>query len=156
MVGFSRLTYALGRAGYIGPQFKRVTEVNMTPIVGIMVPAVLVVGMALFIRLDTLLFMANLAAVIVYLLIFISGWRCSAREGHFGMAACSVIGATVGGILLSAFLFHINWSALAILMGYGVMAAVYYGLVSSRRLQADAPEEAEAAMDEINSLVRGR
>lgn len=156
MVGFSRLTYALSRAGYIGPVFNRVTEVNMTPIVGIMIPAVGVVVMAFMIRLDTLLFMANMSAVVVYVLIFISGYRCSVRDGRPLLKACSLAGAVMGMILLGSFLFHINWNALGLLGIYGILAFGYFWSIRSGRLLADAPEEVEAATDEITVLVRGR
>ncbi len=155
-VGFSRLTYALGRAGYIGPLFKRVTDVNRTPYMGILVPGVLVIVMAMLVRLDTLLFMANLSAVVVYILIFISGCCCSARDGNPPLVACSLIGTVFGFVLLVSFLFHIDWRALGILAGYGIGTSAYYAIVSSGRLVADTPEEAEAVTDEINRLVRGR
>lgn len=155
-VGFSRLTYALSRAGYISPVFRQVTDANMTPYMGILIPGVLVILMVWMIGQETLLFMANLSAVVVYLLIFVSGYRCGAREEKPRLRSCSLAGAGVGLVLLSAFLFHPNYHAMGILAAFAVASAGYYKVFGSGRLQAEAPEEAEAAMDEINQLVKGR
>jgi len=156
IVGFSRISYSMGRAGYLHSIFTRMIGGSMTPWAAVAIPLVAVIVLAALMPLETLFFIANLAVMFVYALILISGFRHYKRERRWISAVASLVCCGMGTLFFLVFLMQANLLSVGILVAYVLFGTVMYAIGGSRRFMVDAPEELEAATDEISILVSER
>jgi ethanolamine permease len=165
---YSRITYALSRAGYL-PRFLSITGGRRTPWLALTVPAVLG-WLLVFIynRIDETTAIPNLVqisvfgALITYVLMMASFIVLRRREPDLPRAYRAPGGETTAGIALilaaiamgSAIWYTeaSRWTLLATI-GVILLGLVYFAVYSRHRLVAEAPEEEfaliEAAEEEL-------
>jgi ethanolamine permease len=167
---YSRIIYALSRAGYI-PRVLSITFRRRTPIIALVVPAVLAWVMVFaYNRIDPTLGVSNLVqisvfgALVTYVLMMASFIVLRRREPNLNRpyrAPGGVLTASIALVLAAVAMGSTGWyttaSKYTILgtVGAILVGLAYFWLYSRHRLVAEAPEEefalieaAEAELDE--------
>jgi ethanolamine permease len=162
LFAYSRIIFALSRAGYI-PRFLSICGGRKTPIIALVLPAVLAWLMAfIYARIDEVTAIPNLTqisvfgALVTYVLMmasFIVLRRRAAGLARPYRAPGGVVTAAVALILavlaMSAGFFYTaaaQWTIIATI-GAILLGLVYFALYSRHRLVAEAPEEEFAVME---------
>ncbi|MGH3038814.1 MAG: amino acid permease, partial [Gaiellaceae bacterium] len=162
LFAYSRIIYALSRAGYI-PRFLSITGGRKTPVVALILPAVLAWLMAfIYSRIDELTAIPNLTqisvfgALVTYVLMMASFIVLRRREPNLGRpyrapggVATAAISLILAVLAMSAGFFYTSaarWTIIATI-GAILLGLVYFALYSRHRLVAEAPEEEFALME---------
>jgi ethanolamine permease len=162
LFAYSRIIYALSRAGYI-PRFLSVTGGRKTPVVALVLPAVLAWLMAfIYARIDEVTAIPNLTqisvfgALVTYVLMMAAFIVLRRREPNLqrpyrapGGVATASIALVLAVLAMSAGFFYTaaaQWTIIATI-GAILLGLVYFALYSRHRLVAEAPEEEFALME---------
>jgi ethanolamine permease len=159
---YSRITYALSRAGYL-PRILSITGGRRTPFIALILPAVIAWTMVfIYNRIEPATAIPNLTqisvfgALVTYVLIAAAFIILRRREPNLPRAYRAPGGNVTAGIALalavlamSAGFFYTTaarWTILAT-MGAIVVGLAYFALYSRHRLVAEAPEEEFAIIE---------
>jgi ethanolamine permease len=159
---YSRIIYALSRAGYI-PRALSVTGTRRTPYLALVIPAVVALVVVLgYNRADPASAIANIVqmsvfgALLTYVLMMVAFILFRQREPNHPRPYRSPVGIP-GAVVVIAISVLAMFASLAYTPGarFGVAATIvtiavglaYFGLVSRHRLVAEAPEEEFAVIE---------
>jgi ethanolamine permease len=162
LFAYSRIIYALSRAGYI-PRILSITGGRRTPIVALVLPAVVAWTMAfVYSRIDEVTAIPNLTqisvfgALVTYVLMMASFIILRRREPNLarpyrapGGVASATIALLLAVLAMSAGFFYTaaaRWTIIATI-GAILVGLAYFALYSRRRLVAEAPEEEFAVIE---------
>jgi ethanolamine permease len=162
LFAYSRIIFALSRAGYI-PRFLSICGGRKTPIIALVLPAVLAWLMAFtYSRIDEVTAIPNLTqisvfgALVTYVLMMASFIVLRRREPNLprayrapGGVATASIALILAVLAMSAGFFYTaaaQWTIIATI-GAILLGLVYFALYSRHRLVAEAPEEEFAVME---------
>ena len=144
--GYSRLTFAMSRAGYL-PRFLSLTSGRKTPYVALIVPGIIGFLLSLTGQGDLLILVAVFGATVSYVMMMASHIALRIREPHLDRAY-----RTPGGVLTSGIALVLACAAVIagflvdprVLIGAAVVYAIfvaYFGFYSRHHLVATAPGE---------------
>jgi ethanolamine permease len=162
LFAYSRIIYALSRAGYI-PRVLSVTGTRRTPYLALVIPAVVALVVVLgYNRADPASAIANIVqmsvfgALLTYILMMVAFILFRQREPNHPRPYRSPVGIP-GAVVVIAVSVLAMFASLAYTPGarFGVAATIvtiavglaYFGLVSRHRLVAEAPEEEFALIE---------
>jgi ethanolamine permease len=163
---YSRITYALSRAGYI-PRVLSVTGGRRTPIVALILPGIVAWSLVFaYNRIDAATAIPNLTqisvfgALVTYVLMMASFIVLRRREPNLsrpyrapgGQATAGVAFVLAAIAMGSAFWYTAasRWT-IAATIGAILLGLVYFGLYSRHQLVAEAPEEEFALIEEAEA-----
>lgn len=153
--GYSRQVFALSRAGYLPVILSRIHPAAKTPYLAILIPGTLGIFMAYYINAKSLIFLAGIAALFMYIFVIQSYINLKIREIRKANRHRYLIKGYWGLYIINAFLVIIGLTAI-IKTEYTVNVALifvlivlYYFLVSRKYIVNNAPEELEARADKI-------
>ena len=157
---YSRLTFALSRAGYL-PTLLSLTNRRRAPYLALIVPGV--IGFVLSLTGDgaKLVNIAVFGATISYALMMLSHIVLRSREPNLERPYRTPGGAMTSGVALVLALaavaatFVVDPTAALIMVGVYLLFAAYFGLYSRHHLVAEAPEEEFAAVEKAESELAG-
>jgi ethanolamine permease len=170
LFAYSRIIYALSRAGYI-PRALSVTGRRRTPYLALVVPAVLAfVAVFIYNRVDPDAAIANVTqmsvfgALVTYVLMMVAFILFRQREPNAERPYRSPVGIP-GAVVVIAISVLAMFASLAYTPGarFGVLATIivialglaYFALVSRHHLVAEAPEEEFAVMERAEAELEG-
>jgi len=159
---FSRITYALSRAGYI-PRFLSLTGGRRTPYAALIIPAAIAwLLLVVYARIDTSAAIANLTqisvfgALVIYVLMMASFIVLRRREPGLprpyrapGGEYTAGLGFVLAAIAMGAGFWYTaaaRWTILATI-GAILLGLLYFAVYSRHRLVAEAPEEEFALIE---------
>ena len=159
---YSRIIYALSRAGYI-PRFLSITSGRKTPIIALVLPAVLAWTMAfIYSRIEETTAIPNLTqisvfgALVTYVLMMASFILLRRREPNLprpyrapGGVRTASVALVLAVLAMSAGFFYTTaaqWTIIATI-GAILVGLTYFALFSRHRLVAEAPEEEFAVIE---------
>ncbi len=157
---YSRLTFALSRAGYL-PTILSLTNSRRAPFLALIVPGV--IGFILSLTGDgaKLVNIAVFGATISYALMMLSHIVLRSREPDLERPYRTPGGIATSGVALVLALaavaatFVVDPVAALIMVGVYLLFAAYFGLYSRHHLVAQAPEEEFAAVEKAESELAG-
>jgi ethanolamine permease len=157
---YSRLTFALSRAGYL-PTILSLTNSRRAPFLALIVPGI--IGFILSLTGDgaKLVNIAVFGATISYALMMLSHIVLRSREPDLERPYRTPGGVATSGVALVLALaavaatFVVDPVAALIMVGVYLLFAAYFGLYSRHHLVAQAPEEEFAAVEKAESELAG-
>lgn len=153
MIGYSRQAFSLARAGYFPRFMDRIINKTKAPFMALIAPSFVVIVIAQVGDITTLIQIVCACALISYIFslmafIKITGGESSSLKlrsvAYLGLLGCLAF--------LTGLAIFQTW-AVIITMCIIILGILYYYIFARGRINRDAPEEAEANIDEINIIV---
>jgi ethanolamine permease len=153
--GYSRQVFSLSRAGYLPVLLSRIHPATKTPYLAILIPGTLGIILAYTINAKSLIFLAGIAALFMYIYVIQSYINLKKREirkanrhmyliNRYGVLYIINVCLMILGLLaIIKTEYTVNAAMIFILI------VLYYFLVGRKYIVNDAPEELEARTDKI-------